>query len=107
MYFSKHICPICDLETTGNSNEGSYFCLKDSHYYRVNMNNNVKIIFEDIFFESYLSAEFGSVKNPPLQTGGKFFNVERDFITISCEAISILKTEENIIDYIKNLELIS
>lgn len=105
MNFSRHICPICDEETTGNGNDGAYTCLKDSHYYRVNTNNNVKIIFEDIYFESYLSAELGYVNNPPLQTSGKIFNLEKDYITISCEAISILKTEDNIIDYINNSEI--
>ena len=103
--FSKDSCPIC-FGPTRWTNNVFYVCeIKHHHTYKMDpVIDSYFIKFENIVVHGESKSNKAFIKT----VGGRFLTTNNNFIIhVPNDIIFQLNTEENILEYIKNLELIS
>lgn len=107
MIFTKDVCPICNELTLYSKNSWHHYCdIKEDHKYYADDTgvNSCYIYYKSILFQSQTISS-GSNEGTLRTLNNGFIYAGNEPITVSCETIVALKTEDNILEYIKNLQI--
>lgn len=100
--FKRKQCPICSNKTIFNHTTCIYSCHSVDHKYLAD-DLDFTIIFKNFVITCLPNETQGYLKD----SNYRYYRINNRAVSISCDLLAQLKTEENILDYIKNLELIS